>query len=489
MPDSAPGAVGMPELDGQLPGVADMVVKEPQEPGVANMVVKEPQITTHLKSPDTYVQPAPPGPDQAKFFQRQDFPSYLPSAKSAARMVEVSYLDAHKHITALDGSSDPHSCKKSFRDGRVDIMVEQTNPIAAPQSLDDKAAQENPITEFPSIVSELPNKIKVPKVLKKFKPVLKRTEEEIQQEQRTRNNMDKSLAGEGRPNDWMKMALEGRQPVPQRPYRCQWTAKKNHIKGMYARRQTLKTPDEFERGQTPDLERLYGAEADSRRCGHCSEQLGEEPLIMLVDRQRRIQTCSHFLHCQCYEELRSLKETCTDKHLACPECNAPIVDTVLLPNPFKNPDGWFDALDIRHCGRVPRSQIAEALAVATKLDLQEVNYILDATMGGNPHDRYECMDCRYILAKIEKITVHDAMDSMRSFSRLESQMQMECSTDIDSDDDVSAWILSITERRCARLPKPSLDDGALQMDGMAALADLGLRRHELARAYDDYACF
>merc|ERR1711862_554097 len=86
------------------------------------------------------------------------------------------------------------------------------------------------------------------------------------------------------------------------------------------------------------------------------------------------------------------------------------------------------------------------------------------------------------------------MGSMRAFSGLTSQMQEDLETDIDSDDDVDAWILSITEWRCARLPKPKgsskrcrdlndnqwMEDDPSPMDSMAALADLGLRRRELA---------
>merc|ERR1719335_1960858 len=78
---------------------------------------------------------------------------------------------------------------------------------------------------------------------------------------------------------------------------------------------------------------------------------GEEPLRMFVDLKRRIRTCPHFVHQKCCEELCSHKTACPETPPACPECNTAIVDTVLLPNPFKDPDGWFDALDIRHCGR------------------------------------------------------------------------------------------------------------------------------------------
>jgi hypothetical protein len=168
------------------------------------------------------------------------------------------------------------------------------------------------------------------------------------------------------------------------------------------------------------------------------------------------------------------------------------VDSLLLPNPFKDPDAWFDALDIRKCGRVPRSTIADALTVATQSGPEEVNSILDATMGGNRRDQYDCMDARFILAKVEKLTVGAAMESMRTFSHLGSQTQGDLDTVTDSDDDLpDPWILSISERRCARLPKHSSKcrsdvnpcqwmEVSSPMDGMAALADLGLRRRELA---------
>lgn len=158
------------------------------------------------------------------------------------------------------------------------------------------------------------------------------------------------------------------------------------------------------------------------------------------------------------------------------------MDSVLLPNPFKDPDGWFDALDTRRCGRVPRSSISDALTVATKLEPDDVNAILDATMGGNRHDQYDCMDGRYILARVEKLTVGAAMDSMRTFSRLELQTRGHLEAEVDSDDDVvDAWILSVTERRCARSP----DEVSSPMDSMAALAELGLQRRELASAMGD----
>jgi len=492
-----------PEHPEHLPGMPDDITFEATPeilhlPEVTDDLLKEPQLTTHLLSPETYVQPAPPAPDQGKFFQRQDFPlycqlqqKYLPSAKSVIPMVEVSDCDVHKRITSLDGGSDLHSLQNSLCRS-IDSLATQSNLSTDPQT------KEHAVENHPVQSPIMPKMIGVPEPPKKFVRVSKRTPEEIQEQQRSRLGMDKSLAGESRPNDWMKMALDGCETAPKLPYRCQWTAKRQPLKGMYGRRQTLKTPDEMERGQTPDLMApvFREDEDDPLRCGHCSNQFGEEPLSMLVDFKRRIRTCSHFLHQKCCEELCSLKKTNPEIPPACPLCDAVIVDSRMLPNPFKDPDGWFDALDVHKCGRVPRPQIAEALVVATKLDVKDVDAILDSTMGGNRFDRYECLDCRYILAKVEKQTVRDAMDSMRAFSRLGHQMEQDLDTDIDSDDDVDAWILSITERRCAKLPKPSaksslkrckdinhsqwMNNDSSPMDGMTALAELSLRRRELA---------
>lgn len=441
-------------------------------------VRKEPQLTTYLKSPDTYVEPPPPGPDMGKFFERQDFPSSLPSRKSTIPiegLEPVSVRDAAKYITSLDSGSTRHSPNKSKK------PLRRTNPVTNTQSKD-HAAEECTAADKPSSSSQTRKKITPPK---KFVKVTERTQAEIEQFKLTADGLDKSLAGEGRPNDWTTMCLDGLEQAPTRPYQVKWTANRQPLKSMYARRQTLKTPEEYERGQTPD--EFYDREESPHKCRHCSEQFGEEPLSMLVDLKKRIRTCPHFLHSKCCKEICSLKKASSYEQPACPECNASIVDSVLLPNPFKDPDAWFAALDVRRCGRVPRSQVADALVVATKMDPEVVVSILDGTMGGNRHDRYECMDCRYILAKIEKITVGDAMDSMKAFSQIESQMHRALDLhdvdDVNSEDDVDAWILSVTERRCARLPKScsqSLNEDTSPREGMAALAELGIRRRELA---------
>jgi len=251
------------------------------------IVVKEPQLTTHLLSPETYVQPAPPAPDQGKFLQRQDFPYRHSSAKSKTPKFADCDCDAHRQITSLDGGSDVHKIIRPVRRS-IDSLVTQSNSLVDPES-------EDPPVDSRScrhgISGELTKKIHAPK---KFVKVSKRTQEEIRQYERSRNGMDKSLAGEAQTNDWMKMSLDGCKPGPQKPYTCQWTAKRQPLNSMYNRRQTLKTPDEFEQGHTPD--EFYGEEDDSSKCSHCHNTFGEEPLRMFVDLKRRIRTCPHFVH-------------------------------------------------------------------------------------------------------------------------------------------------------------------------------------------------
>lgn len=444
-------------------------------------VLKEPQLTTYLKSPDTYVQPAPPGPDMGKFIERQDFPSSLPSRKSTMPiegLEPVSVDDVAKYITSLDGGSAIHSPEKPKK------PLPHTDSVTNVQSKKDaeECATDRPIASPPKKIM----KITPPKKFVQVNPS-ERSQQEIEQFKLTADGLDKSLAGEGRPNDWMTMCLDGLEPAPTWPYQVKWTHNRQSpgLDTRFGRRQTLKTPELCERGQTPD--ECYDREESPHKCSHCSQQFGEEPLSMLVDLKKRIRTCPHFLHPKCCEEICSRKKTSLNEQPECPACNASIVDSVLLPNPFKDPDAWFAALDVRRCGRVPRDKVAEALVVATKLEPEEVSSILDGIMGGNKFDRYECMDCRYILAKMEKITVGDAMNSIKAFARIESQTRRALDVPdvdgVDMEDDDCAWILSVTERRCARLPKTcsqSLNEDTSPMEGMAALAELGIRRRELA---------
>lgn len=486
-----PGKLAAREIAQTLPGMPDdtgldevtivkasdvKIVKAPELQ--SEDVLKEPQLTTYLKSPDTYVQPAPPGPDMRKFIERQDFPSSLPSRRSTVPikgLEPVSVEDAPKYITSLDGGSAHHTPEKPNK------LLPHTDLVTNAQSKNDakECATDQPISSPPKKIM----KITPPK---KFVKVTERTQQEIEQFKLTADGLDKSLAGEGRPNDWMTMCLDGFEPAPTWPYQVNWTANRQSIKSVYGRRQTLKTPELYERGEMPD--ECYDRDESPHKCSHCSQQFGQESLSMLVDLKKRIRTCPHFLHPKCCAEICSRKKTSLDKQPECPACNASIVDSVLLPNPFKDPDAWFAALDVRRCGRVPRDKVAEALVVATKLEPEEVSSILDGIMGGNRHDRYECMDCRYILAKMEKITVGDAMDSIKAFAQIESQTRRALDVHdvdgVDSEDDVpDAWLLSVTERRCARLPKScsqSLNKDTSPMEGMAALAELGIRRRELA---------
>jgi len=70
--------------------------------------------------------------------------------------------------------------------------------------------------------------------------------------------------------------------------------------------------------------------------------------------------CKHLLHAACCASLEA-RARAKGTQPACPCCSEQFGAYVAIPDPKENPQKWFDALDVRKCGKIAKEEAMDAL--------------------------------------------------------------------------------------------------------------------------------
>uniref|UniRef100_A0A0G4H6Z1 Calmodulin n=1 Tax=Chromera velia CCMP2878 TaxID=1169474 RepID=A0A0G4H6Z1_9ALVE len=120
---------------------------------------------------------------------------------------------------------------------------------------------------------------------------------------------------------------------------------------------------------TTSTMRSCDANEEYAECPICFDELYKEPQAVLTWRGRRC--CQHVFHKRCVGDMRRARQ----KH--CPLCRRDFDDTLDVPDPTKDPRGWFRVVDLDGNGKLDRKEVIEVLKAALPVDWKKLEARLD----------------------------------------------------------------------------------------------------------------
>lgn len=148
----------------------------------------------------------------------------------------------------------------------------------------------------------------------------------------------------------------------------------------------------------------HSVAADHLECAYCFDDLRNAPAAILLAPQDRLdrfqnrakQSCGHWLHKKCAAAVAAASRISLKAEPICPSCCTPFQTWVSVPDPFENPESWFETLDVRKHGTVQRKTVLFALQAALPVEAA----VLEALVPGKDADRLTLSDCTALLAAL-----------------------------------------------------------------------------------------
>jgi hypothetical protein len=133
-------------------------------------------------------------------------------------------------------------------------------------------------------------------------------------------------------------------------------------------------------------------------CQYCFANLSERSIVFL--KKPDSQNCCHFLHADCCSAIMKRSKTGSN-HPECPKCKCEFDEShvVAMPHPFKDPDGWYQALDVHNSDRVPRERVLEAMLASLPIEAMAVKSMI--WRKGALRGKLTLQECREVLSTIE----------------------------------------------------------------------------------------
>lgn len=103
-------------------------------------------------------------------------------------------------------------------------------------------------------------------------------------------------------------------------------------------------------------------------CALCFVELHEQHVAGLVDAKGR-RSCPHYFHSECMR-LALEDGRC---QWACVKCKCSFTAMLDIPDPLKNPEGWFHAVDVDHTKQLNRWEVVDALNATMPIDAEKLD--------------------------------------------------------------------------------------------------------------------
>lgn len=118
---------------------------------------------------------------------------------------------------------------------------------------------------------------------------------------------------------------------------------------------------------------ISGQEDDSleeNECAICYEELHTAPVSVLCDAKNH-RVCRHFYHTKCCELIQG------SRIQNCPLCRAEFHHATQVPDPVRNPRGWFQAVDADGSMDLDKTEVVDALGAVFPVEPKALSKNLD----------------------------------------------------------------------------------------------------------------